>query len=274
MGFLAEMGPGVRRWWTEPLPHRDPGEAEVPLVVHVIFRLDTGGMENGLVNLINRTPVGRYRHAIVCLTDAGEFARRIARPDVVIVSLRRPPGHSFLVYFRLWRVLRQLGPALSIPAIWPRWSARSRLPFLRHVKRVHGEHGRDIFDLHGRNRRYNALRRAIRPLVHRYIAVSLDLEGWLREAVGVSPSRIRQIYNGVAVELFQQGDAPSGMAPPASSGRTLSSSEPSEGLRRSRTRAPWCEPSRSWWGRTTRSVTGFGLSSLAMGRAGSNSNGR
>jgi sugar transferase (PEP-CTERM/EpsH1 system associated) len=190
-----------------------PGEAEVPLVVHVIFRLDTGGMENGLVNLINRTPVDRYRHAIVCLTDAGEFARRITRPDVAIVSLQRPPGHSFLVYFRLWRVLRQLGPSIVHTRNLAALECQIPAAFLRHVKRVHGEHGRDIFDLHGRNRRYNALRRAIRPLVHRYIAVSLDLEGWLREAVGVSPPRIRQIYNGVAVESFQQGDAPAGLAP-------------------------------------------------------------
>jgi sugar transferase (PEP-CTERM/EpsH1 system associated) len=190
-----------------------PGEAEVPLVVHVIFRLDTGGMENGLVNLINRTPVDRYRHAIVCLTDAGEFARRITRPDVAIVSLQRPPGHSFLVYFRLWRVLRQLGPSIVHTRNLAALECQIPAAFLRHVKRVHGEHGRDIFDLHGRNRRYNALRRAIRPLVHRYIAVSLDLEGWLREAVGVPPPRIRQIYNGVAVESFQQGDAPTGLAP-------------------------------------------------------------
>ncbi len=34
-----------------------------PLIAHVIHRLDVGGMENGLVNLINRLPADRYRHA-------------------------------------------------------------------------------------------------------------------------------------------------------------------------------------------------------------------
>src|SRR5215831_17893261 len=38
-----------------------------PLVAHVIFRLDVGGLENGVVNLLNRMPRDRYRHAIVCL---------------------------------------------------------------------------------------------------------------------------------------------------------------------------------------------------------------
>ena len=49
-----------------------------PLVVHVIHRLQMGGLENGLVNLINHTPVGRFRHAIVCMTDFTEFVERIS----------------------------------------------------------------------------------------------------------------------------------------------------------------------------------------------------
>ena len=49
------------------------GSREAPLVVHVIFRLDVGGLENGLVNLINRIPSTRFRHAIICLTDYTEF---------------------------------------------------------------------------------------------------------------------------------------------------------------------------------------------------------
>ena len=63
--------------------------------------------------------------------------------------------------------------------------------------RVHGEHGRDMFDLYGKNRKYNLLRKAIRPFVHHFIAVSKDLEGWLVNTVGATPDRINQIYNGV-----------------------------------------------------------------------------
>ena len=51
-----------------------------PLVAHVVHRLAVGGLENGVVNLINRLPVERFRHAVVCLTDATAFARRIRSP--------------------------------------------------------------------------------------------------------------------------------------------------------------------------------------------------
>ena len=38
--------------------------SEPPLVVHVLFRFDTGGLENGVVNLINHMPRSAYRHAV------------------------------------------------------------------------------------------------------------------------------------------------------------------------------------------------------------------
>ncbi|MET0981575.1 MAG: glycosyl transferase group 1 protein, partial [Telluria sp.] len=54
-------------------------ERTAPLVVHLIYRLDIGGLETLLVDTINRMPADRYRHAIVCLTDYTDFAERIAR---------------------------------------------------------------------------------------------------------------------------------------------------------------------------------------------------
>lgn len=177
-------------------------EADVPLVVHVIHRLATGGLENGLVNLINRTPPGHYRHAVVCLADAGPFSHRITRDGVTIVSLNRRPGHSFKLYWRLWSVLRGLRPSVVHTRNLAALEGQVPAFFVVGARRVHGEHGRDMFDLHGANRKYNLLRRAIRPLVQRYIAVSKDLASWLVTTVGVRPEQVRHIYNGVAQDIF------------------------------------------------------------------------
>ena len=38
-----------------------------PLIAHVVHRLDVGGLENGVVNLVNRMPAASFRQAIVCL---------------------------------------------------------------------------------------------------------------------------------------------------------------------------------------------------------------
>ena len=83
-----------------------------PLIAHVIFRLGVGGLENGLVNLINHLPAERYRHAIVCLTDATDFRQRIRRADVGIHELHRREGHDLRLPVALFRLFRVLRPAI------------------------------------------------------------------------------------------------------------------------------------------------------------------
>ena len=183
---------------------------ELPLVAHVVHHFGTGGMENGLVHLINGTPPGRYRHALVCLTDAGPFVERIRVPDVTVIELNRRAGHDFRLYGRLWDALRRLSPVIVHTRNLATLEGQLPAALLRSARRVHGEHGRDVFDLQGTNRKYNLLRRGLRPLVHKYVAVSKDLAAWLETTVGVSPSRIQQIYNGVDLARF----SPRSGAPP------------------------------------------------------------
>jgi len=179
-----------------------------PLVVHIIHSLGTGGLENGLVNIINRTPPDRYRHAIVCLTESGEFARRITAPGVEVIALHKRPGHDLGLYWRVWKTLRRLRPAIVHTRNLSTLEMQFVAALLPGVKRVHGEHGRDVFDLDGSNRKYNLLRKAARRVVQRYIAVSKDLERWLIDTVGVPATRVRQIYNGVDQQRFRprEGD--------------------------------------------------------------------
>jgi sugar transferase (PEP-CTERM/EpsH1 system associated) len=178
------------------------GAAAPPLVAHIIHRLDFGGLENGLVNLINAMPVERYRHAIVCLTDYSRFRERVRRPDVAVYALHKRPGKDFGLYGRLWRLLRRVRPDIvhtrnlaAVDCLVP--AALAGVPH-----RVHGEHGRDVVDLDGRNWKYVWLRRLTRPLVDRYIPLSEDLEAWLHERIGVPPQRLRRIYNGVDSRRF------------------------------------------------------------------------
>ena len=95
----------------EPARHR-PAAGAPPLIVHVIDQLDVGGLENGLVNLINHMPPGRYRHAIVCLKNATSFRQRLSAPGVDVISLDKREGKDPAHYLRLYRLLRQLRPSL------------------------------------------------------------------------------------------------------------------------------------------------------------------
>jgi sugar transferase (PEP-CTERM/EpsH1 system associated) len=184
-----------------------------PLIAHVIFRLGVGGLENGVVNLVNRLPPERFRHAIVCLTEATAFRARIARADVEVHAVHKRPGHDLGASWRLYRLFRQLRPAIvhtrnlgCLEALPPAWLAR--VPC-----RIHGEHGWDVFDPDGASRKYQRLRRAHAPLVDRFVPLSRELEAYLVERVGVPLTRITRIYNGVDTERFAPGERRPGLLP-------------------------------------------------------------
>lgn len=180
--------------------------SEAPLVAHIIYALSTGGLENGLVNIINRSPRDRYRHIIICITSAGEFAGRITADNVEVIELHKREGTDLRFYRRLRQLLYRLRPSIVHSRNMAALEAQLCSLGL-NVRRVHGEHGREINDLDGSNWKYLQFRRLMRLFIHRYIAVSRDLQQWLIDSVKVREERISQIYNGVDQERFKPGQA-------------------------------------------------------------------
>ena len=140
----------------------------VPRIAHVIYRLDFGGLENGLVNLINRLPPDEFEHVIVCLTEATAFRNRL-RDGIDIVELHKTPGQDWRLYHKLRRVFSKLRPDIvhtrnlaTLEAQFPAWLAG-----VKH--RIHGEHGRDVHDLDNSSAKYRWLRRVFSLLVQRYV---------------------------------------------------------------------------------------------------------
>lgn len=188
-------------------------------VVHVVHGFGTGGLENGMVNLFNSLPPERFRHTVVALTGYGDFRRRIHAQKVDFHALDRAPGQGLGWTLRLLKLLRQLQPDLvhtrNLAALEAQFVAAAA--GIRAT--VHGEHGRDVFDLYGQNWKYNLLRRAARPFVSNYIAVSRDLETWLRLVVRVPPRKLHQIYNGVdSVKFHPREGARPEVLPPGFAG--------------------------------------------------------
>lgn len=173
-----------------------------PLVAHVMYRFDIGGLENGIVNLINHMPHDAYRHAVISLTEITDFRNRIIRDDVQFFALKKPPGHVLWIYPQLFRLFRRLRPAIvhsrnlgALEVVIPAWAAGVPV-------RIHGEHGRDVGDLDGSSKKYQWVRRIYRPFVTHFIALSRDLEHYLTSKVGIPQARIQQIYNGVDDQRF------------------------------------------------------------------------
>jgi len=177
------------------------------LIAHVIHRLDFGGLENGLVNLINRIPQDRYHHAVICMTDYSDFAQRITNPQVSLHALHKVDGKDTAIYLRLWKLLRKLGPDIVHTRNLSALEAGVIAALAGVPGRVHGEHGRDSYDIDGTNKKYLRLRKMCQPFIQRFIPLSKDLEKWLEALVHVPKQKIRQIYNGVDQALFYPPDS-------------------------------------------------------------------
>jgi len=177
-------------------------DAKPPLIAHILYRFAVGGLENGVVNLINHIPQDHYRHVIISLTDATEFKQRINRKDVEIYCLNKKPGHDIGLYFRLWKLLRKLKPAIThtrnLAAL--EMVAVSMLAGVK--RRVHSEHGWGMSDLNGANRKYRLLRRFMSVIVHRYIGLSKHIVNYLHQDAGIPLAKLTQIYNGVDADRF------------------------------------------------------------------------
>ncbi len=173
-----------------------------PLILHVIHQLAMGGLENGLVNLINHMPASHFRHAIACVEDYSDFRLRIARQDVEVYALHRSRIGVWRLRGELFQLCRRLRPTIvhtrnlsGLDALLP--ARLAGVPFC-----VHGEHGWDVDNLKGERWKPTLLRRLHTPLVNGYVTVSKDLERYLVERVGVGRGRIWQVYNGVDTERF------------------------------------------------------------------------
>lgn len=175
------------------------------LVLHVVYSFGVGGLENVIVQLVNRMSQGQCRHAILALSTITDFRNRIERDDVEFIALNKKPGHAFGLYPEIFRIFRKLKPDVVHTCNLAALEVQP-LAWLAGVpKRVHAEHGLEMSDANS-HARQRLLRRLYKFFVTRQIAVSEKLFDYLHKEVGVSRRSLKLIANGVDTEMFAPSD--------------------------------------------------------------------
>src|SRR5512138_1180799 len=174
-----------------------------PLIAHVIFRLDYGGLENGVVNIVNSLPAEAFNQAVIALEDVRDFRQRIRSPDVEVFALHKRPGKDPKVYLELYRLFRKLRPALVHTRNLGTLEGAVVARLAGVPARVHSEHGWDQDDPHGTNRKYHLMRRLASPAIDKFVAVSQEIEQWLCSNVGIRRDKVTRICNGVDTLRFK-----------------------------------------------------------------------
>jgi len=175
-------------------------------ILHVLHSLSAGGLENGVVNIVNRSP-GHLVHELCLLSGGGEFLQRFAHP-VVRHEMNKKPGNSVRLILRLRNLFRKCEPDIIHTRNWAAFDAVLAACLSFRPALIHGEHGRDISDPDGSVYRRNLARRLFAIRAQKYIAVSRNLYTWLKQTVGVPERKLALIPNGVDTERFCKGEDP------------------------------------------------------------------
>jgi glycosyltransferase involved in cell wall biosynthesis len=168
-------------------------------ILHVVFSLEPGGMENGIANVSAALPATDFEIHACCLARAGEFAARFPNPDHIHVIGKRE-GFSLSAVSALSRHIRRLSPDVihthNLGPLIYTVLARPSAPIL------HGEHAEFTPGELAPHRLL--LRRLLYRRVRRVHTVSQSLKESL-VSHGFPAGKIDVIVNGVDAGRFSPG---------------------------------------------------------------------
>lgn len=168
-------------------------------IMHVQESLEIGGMENGIVNLVNTMNTRIFKISICCINRVGALRERVKNVDIKVFNLAQPEGIAWALPFRLKKLFQEekadivhthnfysgfygiLGAALAgVPLI------------------VHGEHGTLILE----KRIRAVIMRLLSLFVARFLTVSEALKEDFHRMTGIIKEKIEAIINGVDTSKF------------------------------------------------------------------------
>ena len=172
-------------------------------VLHVVFTLDPGGMENGVVNVARALPADRFEIHVCCLEHSGAFAQRLPQPENVH-ELHRPPGFSLRAVLGLNRVIARVRPhVVHSHNLGPMIYSVLATGFGRTRPVLQGEH--TLLTPWEREPRRLGQRRLCYRCCARIHTVSHNVRRNLID-LGFPADRIVTLRNGVDSEKFRPGD--------------------------------------------------------------------
>ncbi|MDI6735724.1 MAG: GT4 family glycosyltransferase PelF [bacterium] len=171
--------------------------------MHVVHGFGLGGMENGLVNLINGVDSNIFDFSICCLSKSGESAKRIKRNDVQIFEFHKKDRHEYFLCMKLSRLFQQERVQIVHTHNWGTLfdgvvgAKIARVPII-----IHGEHGLWYEDILQVKKRRLLTQKLIFNFTSQIVTVCEDLKRTLTKLTGIKEEKVICIPNGVEFQRF------------------------------------------------------------------------
>ncbi len=169
--------------------------------MHVVDHLGKGGLENGLVNLINNLDSARFEHVVCTMRLLGPNADRLPG-NVRVMCLGKRDSDFPVQVGRLARKIREIEPQIVHSRNWGAVEAVAAARWVRSCAVVHSEHGLESGAETKEPRRRTWFRRLAFELADRVVTVSHQLKELHSRRTGFAADKISVIHNGVDGSRF------------------------------------------------------------------------
>ena len=167
-------------------------------ILYVNHCMAMGGIENMIVDFTRHVPLDEFDPHVAVFEGGGSLERVLETGHVPVHHLNKREGIDFGLLFRLRRLIQAQGVDVIHSHNYSAWlyaclAARG----IGNVIHVHTEHSEvDLFQ-----RRYFA-ERWLSRFTSYVVAVSRHVHDVMIHDIGISPRRVRLIYNGVNTTRF------------------------------------------------------------------------
>jgi sugar transferase (PEP-CTERM/EpsH1 system associated) len=171
-------------------------------IMHFVDSLGKGGLENGLVNLVNRLDPLRFEHIVYAIRRLGPNADCLPGERVRVMCLGKKDTDSPLQAGALLRGIREVQPDIVHSRNWGAVEAVIAGKWARSCAVVHSEHGIESAASEKEPLRRRCFRRLAFELADRVVSVSYQLRDLHAGRTGFAAHKIRVIHNGVDSRRF------------------------------------------------------------------------
>ncbi len=165
-------------------------------VVHLVTSFDMGGLQNGIVNLMNHGDRNRIKHTVLSIRSDVQLKERLHYGEVRSIGLG--PGRHGDAYKQIAKVLKDIEPDILHTRNWgtyPDGILGARKAGV--AKRVHGFHGRDLSNAQGESLKRRIMGKILSYATDRIITLTASMKREYMRDYWVQASNIEVIPNGI-----------------------------------------------------------------------------
>jgi sugar transferase (PEP-CTERM/EpsH1 system associated) len=168
-------------------------------ILHVVLSLETGGLENGIVNLVNKADPEKYIVDVLCLRELGTLAARIINPESkVIFDGNRDHGIRTAIAKIMttckkgqYQIIHSHGFTTMLTSYFA--GKIMRVPLI-----INGEHG----VLYDETIKQRWLQKFLFSRMNHNLTVSTDLKYDIKKRFNIKKDNFTPIINGVDTVKF------------------------------------------------------------------------